>query len=183
MSCDTVVQCNTTLQVMERVSVQQAVVKIVTGKAVALESVDGEFIRSQRMSLPKPSIIMLTEYANGEAHRDPETEIRTLYPSSDVIHARDNRECCYCGGYGTTIDHVVPRDLGGTSKWDNVVSCCAKCNSVKDNNTLSELGWKMRYTPTRPTLRDLEATPKNVRRRKLVDSDQERVYAAVGAAM
>lgn len=178
---DVVVQCNTTLQVMERISVQQAVVKIITGKAVALESLDDEPIRSQHMSLPTPTIIMLTEYASGGKHQDPRTELRTLYPSSDVVHARDKRECCYCGGYGTTIDHVVPRDMGGTSKWDNVVSCCENCNYEKANRPLAELGWKMRYTPTRPTLEDLAATPKSVQRRKRVMSDQERVYAAVGA--
>ena len=34
-----------------------------------------------------------------------------------------------------TIDHVNPRARGGTTKWENVVSSCYSCNSLKGHRT------------------------------------------------
>lgn len=41
--------------------------------------------------------------------------------------------CYYCGGEGGTIDHVVPRTLGGEDTPDNAVPCCPACNFEKDS--------------------------------------------------
>lgn len=34
-----------------------------------------------------------------------------------------------------TIDHVVPKSLGGKSKWSNVCTSCIACNAKKGNNS------------------------------------------------
>lgn len=48
---------------------------------------------------------------------------------------RDGEECCYCGVSLTpgtrTIDHVIPRSLGGSNKIDNLVLACSPCNEEK----------------------------------------------------
>ena len=174
-----VIQCNTTLQVMERIPLNSAIVKVVTNQATTIEQVEGKFIRSKNLVIPAPSIIMLNEYAAGVTpYDDLDMELKTLYPSRDVVLVRDAHECCYCGKYATTIDHVIPRSLGGTSKWDNVVACCEKHNYEKADTLLPVIGWTMRYTPTRPTLRHLRSTPKSLERLAQIEADQELVYAA-----
>jgi 5-methylcytosine-specific restriction endonuclease McrA len=58
---------------------------------------------------------------------------------------RGGFKCAYCNQDMTlkreelnssTIDHIVPRALGGKSNADNIVICCNKCNrrkSIKEN--------------------------------------------------
>jgi hypothetical protein len=45
--------------------------------------------------------------------------------------------CCYCGCRmdpdpsrpdGVTIEHVIPKALGGTNDWINLVAACNRCN-------------------------------------------------------
>lgn len=44
---------------------------------------------------------------------------------------RDGYTCQYCGADATQVDHVIPRKVGGTHDLDNLVACCAPCNSAK----------------------------------------------------
>lgn len=41
--------------------------------------------------------------------------------------------CFYCGKIATTIDHVVPKAMGGSSRKDNLVPACKSCNSNKSD--------------------------------------------------
>lgn len=45
-------------------------------------------------------------------------------------------KCVYCGGDGTTIDHVVPIARGGSHSVNNVVPACPTCNSSKNAKPL-----------------------------------------------
>ena len=52
----------------------------------------------------------------------------------DQIHVRWDHRCAYCAEYlgrSGTLDHVIPKALGGTADLSNVVSCCLACNSSK----------------------------------------------------
>lgn len=44
---------------------------------------------------------------------------------------RDGYICQYCGSEATQVDHVIPRKVGGDHSLDNLVACCAPCNSAK----------------------------------------------------
>jgi 5-methylcytosine-specific restriction endonuclease McrA len=49
---------------------------------------------------------------------------------------RDQWSCFYCGQPATTVDHVIPIVRGGDPiAWENLVSCCAKCNSMKGSRS------------------------------------------------
>lgn len=67
---------------------------------------------------------------------------------------RDRFTCQYCGGKFSlsdlTKDHVVPRDLGGRSTWENVVMACQPCNSRKANLTLEKSGLRLLKKPVKP---------------------------------
>jgi 5-methylcytosine-specific restriction endonuclease McrA len=69
------------------------------------------------------------------------------------IYLRDNHTCQYCGkkAGALTIDHIVPKSRGGRESWDNMVTCCARCNNRKSDSTLEEAGLKLIGTPYRPT--------------------------------
>ena len=55
------------------------------------------------------------------------------------ILRRDNHTCRYCGGSAPdvklTVDHVLPRALGGLDEATNLVACCSDCNSGKTSTT------------------------------------------------
>ncbi|MHC4212228.1 MAG: HNH endonuclease [Planctomycetota bacterium] len=70
------------------------------------------------------------------------------------IFARDKNSCQYCGQrYATSelsLDHVVPRSMGGQAAWENIVCSCTKCNSKKGGRTPLQAGMKLIKKPTRP---------------------------------
>lgn len=64
-----------------------------------------------------------------------------------AIYHRDGHRCVYCGckvkpGRGTNgtaaahLDHVLACDLGGSSKPENLVTSCRKCNDAKASHTV-----------------------------------------------
>ncbi|MBP1156560.1 MULTISPECIES: HNH endonuclease [unclassified Paenibacillus] len=60
--------------------------------------------------------------------------IRRLYSNDDfrrMIMQRDGYSCYYCGGYGDTIDHIVPKSKGGHTTPVNCVCSCYFCNQNK----------------------------------------------------
>jgi 5-methylcytosine-specific restriction endonuclease McrA len=44
---------------------------------------------------------------------------------------RDGYICAYCGQEANQVDHVISRKDGGSHDMDNLVACCASCNSKK----------------------------------------------------
>ncbi|GGD75631.1 hypothetical protein GCM10010911_37000 [Paenibacillus nasutitermitis] len=60
--------------------------------------------------------------------------IHKLYSKTDfrlLVLQRDNYVCRYCGRFGDTIDHVMPKSKGGLSSPANCVCACADCNLKK----------------------------------------------------
>jgi 5-methylcytosine-specific restriction endonuclease McrA len=56
---------------------------------------------------------------------------------------RADYRCVYCGagvedGVILTIDHVTPRELGGSNENSNLVCACMACNSAKRDLTLRD---------------------------------------------
>lgn len=81
----------------------------------------------------------------------PFTYGRDSYPTRSLIYKRDDHECQYCGSKkDLTLDHVIPRSRGGQDTWENLVSCCTKCNLKKGNQLLSETNMVLNKTPRAP---------------------------------
>ncbi len=70
------------------------------------------------------------------------------------ILARDEHTCQYCGRHHPThqlsLDHVIPRSLGGETTWENVVCACLSCNIRKGGRTPHEARMKLVRRPFRP---------------------------------
>lgn len=117
-------------------------------------------IRSARLQLIPPEIILLTQY-DGMGHHGIVFSRRNLFK-------RDKYTCQYCGAQPgpeeLTIDHVYPRSRGGKSSFENCVLACVECNRKKANRTPEEAGLKLRKTPKKPTLKMLFQAPPHVRR-------------------
>ncbi len=70
------------------------------------------------------------------------------------IFARDKNHCQYCGKkYPTTelsLDHVIPRSMGGKSNWENVVCSCTDCNVKKGGRTPRQANMSLVRKPIKP---------------------------------
>jgi hypothetical protein len=70
------------------------------------------------------------------------------------IYARDGNKCQYCGKAFTTnelsIDHIIPRSMGGRSVWENVVCACTKCNVRKGGRTPHDAHMTLITKPVKP---------------------------------
>jgi 5-methylcytosine-specific restriction endonuclease McrA len=53
-----------------------------------------------------------------------------------IVLARDGYVCVYCGQDANTVDHVQSIKSGGDPiSLENMVACCARCNSVKGSRS------------------------------------------------
>ena len=95
---------------------------------------DRTMVHSVRLSLEVPRIIVLCIY-----DRLPKKEVK--FTRQNIFH-RDKFTCQYCGvGFdpkNLNLDHVVPRDKGGKTSWENLVTSCIACNSRKANKMPEE---------------------------------------------
>jgi 5-methylcytosine-specific restriction endonuclease McrA len=42
-----------------------------------------------------------------------------------------NYTCYYCGDFGDTVDHIIPRSKGGTDDAINLLCACERCNQLR----------------------------------------------------
>jgi hypothetical protein len=67
--------------------------------------------------------------------------IRRLYSNKKFkryILMRDQYTCYFCGEYGDTIDHLLPRAKGGHTTPVNCVCACNLCNQSKADRSLED---------------------------------------------
>ena len=104
------------------------------------------FANSPSVTLAFPSIVVLTQY-----DRLPRRDVRF---SRENVYQRDGHQCQYCGERFAVkklnLDHVIPRQKGGKSTWENVVTSCVPCNSRKANKLPDQANMFPRKTPRMP---------------------------------
>jgi 5-methylcytosine-specific restriction endonuclease McrA len=133
---------NATYEPLCVVPLRRAVVLVLAEKAIIVESGDG-LMRSERQSIPVPTVVRLSHYVRVPYRREVPLTRRAVLD-------RDAHQCVYCGIKADTIDHVRPRSRGGSHIWTNVVAACARCNHRKGDRLLSEIGWHLAVTPVQP---------------------------------
>lgn len=136
---------NRTFEPLQVCSGRRAVVLLFTGKAERVED-STRVIRSPSTSLLLPLVIRLQHFVRKPA-------LPTISFNKKNILKRDAFTCQYCGRNGgerMTIDHIVPKSLGGRTVWENVVSACRACNLKKGNKRPSEIGMHLLRKPMRP---------------------------------
>ena len=107
---------------------------------------DEDYLRTPHQDVQVPRILRLVLY-----DKVPKSSVRF---NRKNLFARDGYRCQYCGQTRPmsqlSLDHVMPRSLGGRTTWENVVCSCMSCNSRKGGRTPSQAGMKLLSTPIRP---------------------------------
>ena len=102
-----------------------------------------------------PSIIVLNTYIRKKPIY--------LSPTRSNIYWRDMYRCQYCyekfSHSKLTLDHVIPKSRGGTKSWENLVTCCAKCNQKKGSRTPDESFMELFKIPAVPEFNVVRTSP------------------------
>jgi 5-methylcytosine-specific restriction endonuclease McrA len=122
---------------------RRALSLVLNGKAQMILNGRGE-LKTVSRNYPIPSIIRLERMI-----KRPRPKVKL---TKREILRRDNFVCQYCGQHTTTltIDHIVPRHLGGRHMWENLVTACSSCNHRKGGRTLDQAHMELLHLPAEP---------------------------------
>ncbi len=142
---------NASYEPLTLVAPRRAIRLVLDQKAEMLEVDEGRYFRSERDSLPCPTVIRLVRFVHV-----PRRFRRQV--TNTFLFARDDYTCQYCGREKgqlrgrqfLTRDHVMPVSQGGANGWTNVVTACSPCNSRKGNHTPAQAGMPLRSVPEEP---------------------------------
>jgi 5-methylcytosine-specific restriction endonuclease McrA len=108
-----------------------------------------EMVHTVRHAIRIPRVILLTVF-----DKLPRKELKL---TRNNVFERDKNRCQYCGRTfdrrELNLDHVIPRDYGGKTTWENVVCSCVVCNTRKANRLPHEAGMRLIRKPLRPKWR------------------------------
>jgi 5-methylcytosine-specific restriction endonuclease McrA len=97
-----------------------------------------------RIRIPRIIVLCLFE-------RLPKKEVKFTRLN---VFERDRNTCQYCGRVFDRselyLDHMLPRDRGGLTTWENIVCSCIPCNTRKGNRLPHEAKMQLLRKPTRP---------------------------------
>jgi len=125
-------------------TIRRAMGLIFADKAAMLANGRGE-IHTCTISYPAPSVIRLERMI-----KRPRPKVKL---NKQEIFRRDHYTCQYCGKSKSdlTLDHVIPRRLGGSHTWENLTTACHVCNHKKGGRLAKFAGMKLRRRPVAPS--------------------------------
>jgi 5-methylcytosine-specific restriction endonuclease McrA len=140
---DPVLVLNANFEPVNVCSTRRALGLILNGKASLVLNGRGE-IHTISVTFPRPSIIRLERMI-----KRPRPSVRLT--KREVLR-RDGFICQYCGQHASflTVDHVVPRRLGGKHTWENLVAACPSCNHRKGGRTIEQAQMRLLHSPSEP---------------------------------
>ncbi len=110
---------------------------------------EGDAVHTPTRTIRLPHVILLTYF-----DRLPCKELKLTRGN---VFERDKDTCQYCGGVfereELNLDHVIPRDRGGKTTWENIVCSCIACNTRKANRLPHEASMRLVRKPVRPKWR------------------------------
>lgn len=137
---------NATFEPLAAVSWQRAVRMLTLGKVTVLEEYEDRWIHSVTFAIRMPAVVRLLTRV-GWRHTRPK------FCRANIL-LRDGYRCQYCGKRlapeRLTFDHVIPRSLGGTTRWGNIATACQACNRKKGGRTPQESGMAPLRPPAEP---------------------------------
>lgn len=124
---------------------ERAIQRIYLHKVEVLEEYE-ESISSPSVTINIPAVVRMKRHVN--AHK------KGIKFSRINVFTRDHFTCQYCGTQKPmrelNYDHVVPRDLRGKTVWENIVTSCYPCNTLKRNRTPQQAGMRLIKQPVIP---------------------------------
>lgn len=136
---------NIDYQPTSKMSWQRAITQWFKNRVEIIDSYEDRDINSVTFSMKMPAVVReLTRYKRKNA----------IKFSRENVYTRDKGKCQYCARNVTraqaTYDHVLPRDLGGKTKWENIVIACLECNQRKRNRTPEGAKMQLSSIPVKP---------------------------------
>jgi len=140
---DQVLVLNANFEPINICDLRRAFGLMLTEKATLVSNGRGYFF-SINQKYPIPSVIRLQRMI----HR-PRAQVHL---TRKEIFRRDHYTCQYCGHHSAnlTIDHVIPKRLGGEFSWENLVTSCSVCNHKKGGRMVHDAGMKLLRIPKPP---------------------------------
>jgi len=127
---------------------------ILKGKGYELIARQDSAVESNFLTIiGNPLVVALNRYVPKKISEiDPDSVV-----SKRMILSRDGYICSYCGEFGNTVDHIIPKSKGGGSTWGNLTTACRDCNGKKGNESNKDVGYAMPKIPrTYVPRRDIE---------------------------
>ena len=110
---------------------------------------ESEMVHTISFKIRVPRVIVLLLF-----DRMPRKEVKFTRAN---IFERDKNTCQYCGKVfdkrDLNLDHVIPRDKGGGTTWENIVCSCIPCNTKKGNRLPHQVNMRLIKKPVRPKWR------------------------------
>lgn len=140
---------------LEVIQWQPAIRDIISGDAYRIYDHDVD-VHSSRQAWPLPSVMARQAFVRREKHPAFNRKLAVAaYWHADTIEPGAHWTCGLCGGplhkRDITIEHVVPRYMGGKDSWDNIVLAHPACNNAKGHRSLDRSGFTLHVTPFRPS--------------------------------
>jgi len=124
---------------------QDAICKLIEDEIEVLEAY-AETVSSPSVTFQIPCVARLKKAV-------PPSKKGVKFSRINVL-TRDSFQCQYCGKRlprkELNYDHVVPRNQGGRTVWENIVTSCYPCNSRKAGRTPIQARMKLLREPYRP---------------------------------
>ena len=125
--------------------------------------------------------------SKGQSRRESWTGMNWIRQDKRLaIYLRDGLSCCYCGasveqGAQLSLDHVKPHSKGGSNKATNLVTCCTRCNSARQDRPVAEFARGVaNYLGVDAA--EIVAHVRRVRRRQLPRAEAKAMIARRGSA-
>lgn len=136
------------------IDAERACELLVMDRVVAASDEIAAVMHSPSITVEVPSVVARV----GLLHA---CELRPPAYSARRVRVRDSHLCQFviggqpCARRGDSVDHLLPRSLGGGDSWLNVVAACRAHNGAKSNRTLEQmhrmLDWTLRRAPFIPS--------------------------------
>jgi 5-methylcytosine-specific restriction endonuclease McrA len=121
----------------------------VSWREFSLKEPEEEMVHTISFKIRVPRVIVLLLF-----DRMPKKEVKFTRHN---IFERDKNTCQYCGlvfdRKDLNLDHVIPRDRGGLTTWENIVCSCIPCNTRKGNRLPHQAHMHLVRKPARPKWR------------------------------
>jgi 5-methylcytosine-specific restriction endonuclease McrA len=130
---------------MTRIGLKRAAILLLSGRA---EPVD---MGGQTWQMRSPSVVVTIPEHLRLTIGSPDRVWKLPPVNRREVFRRDGQRCQYCGSRtDLTLDHVIPRALGGPHTWENVVTACAPCNGRKGARTPEMAKMPLKLQPKAP---------------------------------
>jgi len=104
------------------------------------------YVIKKKVQILSDRVVRLLSYV-----RLPYNRLMANNVSRKAIFTRDQHTCAYCNAKeNLTVDHILPQSRGGQDVWENLITCCLRCNLKKGNRTPKEADMKLLFEPYKP---------------------------------